>query len=59
MLCSKNPIVDFISTLPEFYAIKLFKKYFVDLCSKLLLDDVFWHMLFFLNSQLTHVAQGW
>ena len=49
MPCSTKPRVDFISTLPEFYAIKLSKKHFEDLCSKLTLIDVFGHMSRFHN----------
>ena len=41
--------VDFISTLPEFYVIKLSKKQFKDLCSKLTLIEVFGHMSRFHN----------
>ena len=48
MPCSTKPRVDFILTLPEFYAIKLSKKHF-DLCSKLTLIDVFGHMSRFHN----------
>ena len=49
MLCFTKPRVDFISTKPEFYAIKLYKKYFEELCSILTLIDVFRHMSCFLN----------
>ena len=44
MPCSTKPRVDFISTLPEFYAILHSKKRFEDLCSKLTLIDVFGHI---------------
>ena len=47
--CSTKPRVNFISTLPELYVIKLSKKLFEDLCSKLTLIDVFGHMSRFHN----------
>ena len=49
MPCSTSPRVCFILTKPELYAIKLSKKYFADLCSKLTLVDVFGNMSRVLN----------
>ena len=49
MSCSTSPRVFFILTQPELYAIKLSKKYFADLCSKLTLVDVFGNTSRFLN----------
>ena len=43
MSCSTSSRVSFILTQPELYAIKISKKYFADLCSKLTLIDVFGH----------------
>ena len=49
MSCSTSHRVCFNLTQPELYAIKLSKKYFVDLGSKLSLVDVFVNMSRFLN----------
>ena len=42
MPCSTKPRLDFISTLPEFYAIRLSKTQFEGVCSKLTHDVGTW-----------------